>query len=223
VITQVQNEAPYRLLDRTMAYSTPEPESSSLAAPMPSALSLGTGIYTLTVTGYTGDNASAIAGGKMTLSFVMAGATRCEVEPLVRPARSQMPITLRVQNDSDEPVELFSIGADGQRTSYGIIAPDETKWQTTFATHPWLLARPGDQQCLYLIPDVGDEPNIDYIGSSNSSVTSPVYIYDDFATETPDATQTPDGDSAMATPTPTSSSVDSPTPIATPPAPSSTS
>ena len=156
----------------------------------------------------------------MNLSFVMAGATRCEVEPLVRPARSRMPITLRVQNDSAVPVELLSIGPDGQRTSYGVIAPSETKWQTTFATHPWVLARPSDQQCLYLIPDVGDEPNVDYTGAGNSSVTSPVYIYDDFATETPMPTSTPDSSQEMATPTPTSSgSTDWSPPMPTPSAP----
>ncbi len=222
VITQVQNEAPYRLLDRTMAYSTPEPESSSLAAPMPSALSLGTGIYTLTVTGYTGDNASAIAGGKMTLSFVMAGATRCEVEPLVRPARSRMPLTLRVQNDSSESVELLAIGPNGQRISYGILAPNETKWQTTFATHPWLLARPSDQQCLYLIPDAGDEPNVDYTGFGNSSADSPVYIYDDYPTETPEPTSTSDTSAYTETPEPTSSPAEWPTPMSTPLAPPAT-
>lgn len=217
VITQVQNEAPYLLFDHATRTGS-SLEDSSLASP--NAIALGTGIYTLTVTGYTSDNASGIAGGKMNLSFVMAGATRCEVEPLVRPARSRMPITLRVQNDSTVPVELLSIGPDGQRTSYGVIAPSETKWQTTFATHPWVLARPSDQQCLYLIPDVGDEPNVDYTGAGNSSVTSPVYIYDDFATETPMPTSTPDSSQEMATPTPTSSgSTDWSPPMPTPSAP----
>ena len=217
VITQVQNEAPYLLFDHATRTGS-SLEDSSLASP--NAIALGTGIYTLTVTGYTSDNASGIAGGKMNLSFVMAGATRCEVEPLVRPARSRMPITLRVQNDSAVPVELLSIGPDGQRTSYGVIAPSETKWQTTFATHPWVLARPSDQQCLYLIPDVGDEPNVDYTGAGNSSVTSPVYIYDDFATETPMPTSTPDSSQEMATPTPTSSgSTDWSPPMPTPSAP----
>ena len=230
VITQVQNEAPYLLFDHATRTGS-SLEDSSLASP--NAIALGTGIYTLTVTGYTSDNASGIAGGKMNLSFVMAGATRCEVEPLARPARSRMPITLRVQNDSAVPVELLSIGPDGQRTSYGVIAPSETKWQTTFATHPWVLARPSDQQCLYLIPDVGDEPYVDYTGAGNSSVTSPVYIYDDFATETPMPTGTPDGypdmatptstSSSVASPTPTSSSTDGPTPMSTPPAPPASS
>ncbi len=217
VITQVQNEAPYLLFDRTTRTDSSLADSSLDA---PNAIALGTGIYTLTVTGYTSDNASGIAGGKMNLAFVMAGATRCEVEPLVRPARSRMPITLRVQNDSAEAVELLSIGADGQRTSYGVLAPHETKWQTTFATHPWVLARPSDQTCLYLIPDVGDEPNIDYTGSGNSSVSSPVYIYDDLATETPMPTSTPDSSQEMATPTPTSSgSTDWSPPMPTPSAP----
>ena len=218
VITQVQNEAPYLLINRTTPYSTPEPDSTSVLATS-NALSLGTGIYTLTVTGYTSDNASGIAGGKTTLSFVMANATRCDVEPLVRPARSWMPITLRVQNDSTESVELLAIGADGQRTSYGILAPNETKWQTTFATHPWLLARPSDQQCLYLIPDAGDEPNVDYTGSGNSSADSPVYIYEDYAMETPEPAPTPDYSQYMMSPTPTSTSTDWPTPMPTPLAP----
>ncbi|MCE7989867.1 MAG: hypothetical protein DYG89_52640 [Caldilinea sp. CFX5] len=224
VITQVQNEAPYLLIDRATHDSMYRAEDSSIAKSAPSSwagnyLALSTGIYTLTITGYTDDNAIGIAGGKMNLSFVMAGATRCEVEPLVRPARSRMPITLRVQNDSNESVELLSIGATGQRTSYGILAPGETKWQTTFATHPWLLARPSDQSCLYLIPDAGDEPNVDYTGSGNSSVTSPVYIYDDVGTETPVPTGTPDSGQFMVTPTPTGSSTDWPPPMPTPPAP----
>ncbi|MEZ4862888.1 MAG: S8 family serine peptidase [Caldilineaceae bacterium] len=209
-ITQVQNAAPYIFAaypDAATADATAAPTGAPVADSSTGAL-LGIGLYELKVKTYTQDNSSGTEGGQMQLEFVVAGATRCEVENLVRPTLDLMPITLRVHNQSGATVELLALDADGQRISYGTIAPNEIRSQTTYATHPWLLASTTDHACLYLLPDAGDEPEVVFTGYDNAVTAETLYSYDSsyMMTATPAPTPTPSATGAVygSTPTPTS-------------------
>ncbi|MEZ4725860.1 MAG: S8 family serine peptidase [Caldilineaceae bacterium] len=230
VVTQVHNSDPYRLTGYPDGYIVEsysvDADGNGLAPLADSGFAFGVGRYDLNIAAFTADEASGVLGGQMDLEFVMAGATRCEVEPLVRPVRDLTPITLQIQNDSSEPLELFRLGDDGQRISAGSIAPYETKTQTTFATHPWLLARATDQSCLYLIPDAGDEPEVIYQSTGTIVSAPPAYIYDDpyydelyfsdSPTETPEATTTPvSSEPSTVTPEPTTTVAYEVTPMVT--------
>jgi hypothetical protein len=112
----------------------------------------------------------------MDIEFVIAGANRCNVESIVRPKQNTKPVALQVKNNSSTQLELFWINASGVRQSYGVIAPGQTKVQATYDTHPWIIARDSDNACLYLMPNVGNEPVVSYPLASSSTTFNGNYL-----------------------------------------------
>ena len=136
----------------------------------------GVGSYRLKAQSYTASNAGGAMGGGMDIEFVIAGANRCNVESIVRPKQNTKPVALQVKNNSSTQLELFWINASGVRQSFGIIAPGQTKVQTTYDTHPWIIARDSDNACLYLVPNVGNEPEVSYPLASSSTTFNGRYL-----------------------------------------------
>ena len=159
---KTENNAPYSLAGNSNGNYAP--------------YTLGVGVYRLKAQSYTADNASGSAGGAMDIEFVIAGANRCNVESIVRPKQSTKPVSFQVKNNSSEQLELFALNASGARTSYGTIAPGQTKVQATYATHPWIIARDADNACLHLVPDAGNEPVVSYPLASSSTTFNGRYI-----------------------------------------------
>ena len=62
------------------------------------------------------------------------------------------PIRLNVVNLSNEPIKFFWIDYDGNNQLQGNIAPNETRSQKTFATHPWLFTRSKGKICIFKPP-----------------------------------------------------------------------
>jgi hypothetical protein len=136
----------------------------------------GVGSYRLKAQSYTASNAGGAMGGGMDIEFVIAGANRCNVESIVRPKQSTKPVSFQVKNNSSEQLELFGLNAGGARTSYGTIAPGQTKVQATYATHPWIIARDSNNVCLHLVPDAGNEPVVSYPLASSSTTFNGRYL-----------------------------------------------
>ncbi|MCE7989868.1 MAG: hypothetical protein DYG89_52645 [Caldilinea sp. CFX5] len=146
--TRVENSAPYAMAgDNSGNYV---------------GYTLGPGVYTLKAQAYTAANAGGAAGGTMEIQFTVAGANRCNVESVVRSKQNLKPVSLQVKNNSTEQLELFAINANGVRVSYGVVAPGQTRVQTTYDTHPWVIARDTTDACLHLLPNVGNEPEVSY-------------------------------------------------------------
>ncbi|MFZ4655913.1 MAG: S8 family serine peptidase [Caldilineaceae bacterium] len=161
--TQMENKAPYTLAgDNDGTNYVPYP--------------FGVGSYRLKAQSYSGTNAGGSAGGGMDIEFTIAGATRCNVESIVRPKQNTKPITLQVKNNSSTQLELFWINSSGVRQSHGVIAPGQTKVQATYDTHPWIIARDSDNACLYLMPNVGNEPEVSYPLASSSTTFNGNYL-----------------------------------------------
>ena len=52
---------------------------------------------------------------------------------------AENPVSLLFINETDRPVERFWLSYQGERKSYGPIAPGSVAGQSTYATHPWAL------------------------------------------------------------------------------------
>jgi hypothetical protein len=48
--------------------------------------------------------------------------------------------------------------------------------QATYDTHPWIIARDSDNACLYLMPNVGNEPVVSYPLASSSTTFNGNYL-----------------------------------------------
>ena len=46
-------------------------------------------------------------------------------------------ITLKFDNESDRPINIYWHDYEGHKVNYGIIGPGESREQVTFVTHPW--------------------------------------------------------------------------------------
>ena len=160
--TRIENTVPYALAGNTNGNYAP--------------YTLGIGAYRLKAQSYSATNAGGSAGGGMDIEFVIAGANRCNVESIVRPKQNTKPVALQVKNNSSTQLELFWINASGVRQSYGVIAPGQTKVQATYDTHPWIIARDSDNACLYLMPNVGNEPVVSYPLASSSTTFNGNYL-----------------------------------------------
>ena len=86
--------------------------------------------------------------------------SKCDLEGTVRSLPGTTKTTISIANLSSTHLELFWLDYDGQRVSYGKIAPGETKTQSSYTTHPWVIVRDSDKVCLQLITDVTTTPDI---------------------------------------------------------------
>lgn len=86
--------------------------------------------------------------------------TNCNLEGTVRSQPGTAKTTISISNLSSTHLELFWLNYDGQRVSYGKIAPGQTKTQSSYTTHPWVIIRDSDKVCLQLITDVTTMPNV---------------------------------------------------------------
>ena len=62
------------------------------------------------------------------------------------------PIRLNIVNLSNENIKFYWIDYDGNHQIQGTIAPNETRSQKTFATHPWLFTRSKGKICIFKPP-----------------------------------------------------------------------
>ena len=115
------------------------------------------GLHTLTMTTHGADNAGGALGAALTLQFNVSGNNRCELEGTVRSTSATTPMRFQLQNESNEWLELFWLNYNGQRQSYGTLAPGHKFNMITYVTHSWLIARDWDNSCLHLVPDPGME------------------------------------------------------------------
>jgi dipeptidyl aminopeptidase/acylaminoacyl peptidase len=74
---------------------------------------------------------------------IAAGRARgAETLPVLRevhPSQNGEQTTITFTNHTDGPVELFWISTEGERVSYGTLAPGEKREQNTYAGHVWLI------------------------------------------------------------------------------------
>ena len=115
------------------------------------------GLHTLTMTTHGADNAGGALGATLTLQFNVSGNNRCELEGTARSISATTPMRFQLQNESNEWLELFWLNYNGQRQSYGTLAPGHKFNMITYVTHPWLIARDWDNSCLHLVSDPGME------------------------------------------------------------------
>ena len=144
--TRIDNEPPYTLVGESNGnydvYTFPN------------------GNYKLKATAYSADNAGGTVGANAEIDFVVAGSNRCELEGTVRSTTSTVPMRFKVQNNTDIPLEIFWLNANGQRESRGIIAVDTTWSTTSYVGHGWLIARDWDNSCVQLVPNPAPEATI---------------------------------------------------------------
>jgi predicted 3-demethylubiquinone-9 3-methyltransferase (glyoxalase superfamily) len=115
------------------------------------------GLHTLAMTTHGADNAGGALGAALTLQFNVSGNNRCELEGTARSISATTPMRFQLQNESNEWLELFWLNYNGQRQSYGTLAPGHKFNMITYVTHPWLIARDWDNSCLHLVSDPGME------------------------------------------------------------------
>lgn len=144
--TKTENGAPYTLVGELMGTYFPYIFSN--------------GAHKLKVTTYSSNNSTGAAGAAHEIDFVVASGNRCELEGAVRAQNSNIPMRFQVYNNTTTPLELFWLNTNGQRQSYGTIAPGTMRAQTSYVTHPWLIARESDDACVRLIPDAGYESSV---------------------------------------------------------------
>ena len=115
------------------------------------------GLHTLRMTTHGADNAGGALGAELTFQFNVSGSNRCELEGTVRSTSATTPMRFQLQNASSEALELFWLDYNGQRQSYGTLAPGRKFNMITYVTHAWLIARDWDNSCIHLVPDPGME------------------------------------------------------------------
>ena len=115
------------------------------------------GLHTFKTTTYAADNGGGAPGAELTIQFTVAGTNRCELEGTVRSVTATTPMRFQLENKSTAQLELFWLDYDGQRQSYGLLAPGRKLAMLTYVSHPWLIARDWDNSCLRLVPDPGME------------------------------------------------------------------
>lgn len=144
--SSIDNSAPYALAGDNNSVYTP--------------YTFNNGNYKLKMLAYSLDNASGTQGVSVEMNFVVAGASRCELESSVRSLENTTPMRFSVRNNTGITLELFWLNYNGQRQSYGTVAPGASWEVTSYVSHPWLIAREADDLCVQLIPDVGAEANV---------------------------------------------------------------
>lgn len=93
----------------------------------------------------------------------------------------QVPFT--VHNEAPYAIQMFWLNWDGNREDYGVIQPGGTWEISTFAEHPWVIARASDGVCQELVMTPGSKPVVTFAGSANApqmSNTKTVLSVDDF-------------------------------------------
>lgn len=74
-----------------------------------------------------------------------------------------------VRNNTNVMLEIFWLSYNGQRQSFGSVVPG-TSWEnTSYVSHPWLIAREADDSCVQLIPDIGAEANVSVNAAFNDN------------------------------------------------------
>jgi len=74
-------------------------------------------------------------------------AQNCSQEGTLRSTSGGTSTAIRFVNQTAQEVRLFWLDYDGQRRSYGFLAPGGTRVQPTYTGHPWLVAN-ASGQCL---------------------------------------------------------------------------
>lgn len=153
--TKIDNSAPYALVG----------DNNGVYAPY----TFNNGNYKLKLAAYSADNAGGTQGASAEMNFVVAGASRCELEGSVRSLESITPMRFGVRNNTGITLELFWLNYNGQRQSYGTVAPGASWEITSYVSHPWLIAREADDVCVQLIPDIGAEANVSVNAAFNGT------------------------------------------------------
>jgi hypothetical protein len=73
-------------------------------------------------------------------------------EGRLRSLSSKEPTSLLLVNRSSSDYSLFWLDFDGKRKPYGILHAGENLVENTFATHPWLVAKPDGQAVGIYVP-----------------------------------------------------------------------
>jgi hypothetical protein len=81
-----------------------------------------------------------IAGAARAQSLPSLQAQTAQLEGSVRSIESVRSTTVRFENVSLIPVQIFWLNYEGKRVLYNTLAPGQSYVQGTFVTHPWLVA-----------------------------------------------------------------------------------
>lgn len=73
-------------------------------------------------------------------------------EAILRSLSSDQPTTILFENRTATDYSLFWLDFQGKRKSYGVLHAGENLGQNTYATHPWLIAKPDGQAVAVYIP-----------------------------------------------------------------------
>ena len=76
-----------------------------------------------------------------------AGAASCDDERGLRSLRDDVKTNITIKNNSGESLEIFWLDYEGKRQKYALLPYGKTYHGSTFATHPWLIARQ-DGKCV---------------------------------------------------------------------------
>ena len=87
----------------------------------------------------------------LAIAFPVAAQAQCsgEQQGFVKSRKGEMPVDLVIDNQSSDKLTLYWIDYDGKRQKYGTIKPKTKFTQSTFITHPWVIAR-GTNECFGL-------------------------------------------------------------------------
>lgn len=113
--------------------------------------------------------------------FPAAVFAKCsgEEQGFVKSRKGEMRVDLIFDNQSNDKLTLYWIGYDGKRQKYGTIKPKTKFTQSTFLTHPWVLAR-GTNDCFGLYWPDGQTRTI-LIESLYDVKTGPIWSDSDAA------------------------------------------
>jgi VHL beta domain len=84
----------------------------------------------------------AVCGG-----VSQAQSASCDEEPTLRSLRGDVKTNINIKNNSGESLLIFWLDYEGKRQQYAILPYGKTYRGSTYATHPWLVARQ-DGKCV---------------------------------------------------------------------------
>lgn len=100
--------------------------------------------------------------------WAKAAAALCpgEAEQHLKSRVGEHAVEIVFENQTSAPMELFWLDYDGNRKKIGDVMPKQTARHVTYVTHPWVVAKSGNDCVGVFFPD-GQERKVVLKGSYN--------------------------------------------------------